>query len=279
MRKGKTTNASHEFRKDDLVLLEATNLQTTHPKAKLAPRRYGPFKVLWATPTNCKLELPTTMKIHPMFHNSLLKPYVETFHHGPNYLCPPPDIVEGEEGHYEIEQILASRPTRNRKSTQYLVKWKGYPDSENSWLPTKELTHAKELLHQFENRQKQVRALQAQREPKEGVLSRLRQEVAPATLINKPTIPRNITLKQYQSPRLKKPVPQVRSYSQVVKLGLKSHDTGGHLLKSRDPSRAQSHDPSRDTPESSRSRDSSGLSTCLGDHKTVKQPGGKNPPK
>jgi len=28
---------SHTFHKDDLVLLEATNLQTTHPKAKLAP--------------------------------------------------------------------------------------------------------------------------------------------------------------------------------------------------------------------------------------------------
>jgi len=49
---------SHTFHKDDLVLLEATNLQTTHPKAKLAPQCYGPFKVLWASPTNCKLVLP-----------------------------------------------------------------------------------------------------------------------------------------------------------------------------------------------------------------------------
>src|SRR5437879_6615225 len=73
---------SHIFHKDDLVLLEATNLQTTHPKAKLALRRYGPFKVLWATPTNCKLELPPQMRIHPVFHNSLLKPYVETSTHG-----------------------------------------------------------------------------------------------------------------------------------------------------------------------------------------------------
>jgi hypothetical protein len=28
---------SHVFHKDDQVLLEATNLQMTHPKAKLAP--------------------------------------------------------------------------------------------------------------------------------------------------------------------------------------------------------------------------------------------------
>ncbi len=103
MQKSGTTIPSHEFHKDDLVLLEATNLQITHPKAKLAPRRYGPFKVLWASPTNCKLELPPRMKVHPVFHNSLLKPYTETMAHGPNFELPTPEIVEGEEGHYEIE--------------------------------------------------------------------------------------------------------------------------------------------------------------------------------
>ena len=134
------------------MLLEATNLQTTHPKAKLAPKRYGPFKVLWASPTNCKLQLPPQMKIYPVFHNSLLKPYIETSVHGPNFTQPPPEIVGGEEGHYEIEKILQERPTRNKKSMQYLVKWKGYPDSENSWLPAKELTHAKELLAKFKSK-------------------------------------------------------------------------------------------------------------------------------
>jgi len=113
MRKSGPTVESHVFHKDILVLLKATNLQTTHPKAKLAPRHYGPFKVLWASPTNCKLELPPQMWIHPVFHNSLLKPYKETIAHGPNFACPPPEIVRGEEGHYEIERILTSCPTRN----------------------------------------------------------------------------------------------------------------------------------------------------------------------
>src|SRR5579863_9886841 len=82
------------------VLLEATNLQTTHPKAKLAPRCYGPFKVIWASATNCKLELLPQMRIYPVFHNSLLEPYKETKEHGPNFACPPPEIIAGEEGHY-----------------------------------------------------------------------------------------------------------------------------------------------------------------------------------
>jgi hypothetical protein len=101
------------------------------------------------------------MKIHSVFHNSLLKPYHETLQHGPNHERPTPEIVNGEEGHYEIESILMARPTRNRKSTQYLVKWKGYPESENSWLPEKELSHAQELLMEFKRRT-HVQALQVQ---------------------------------------------------------------------------------------------------------------------
>jgi hypothetical protein len=116
------------------------------------------------------------MKIYPVFHNSLLKPYHETKEHSPNYEKPTPEIVNGKEGHYEIEAILMAQPTCNKKSTQYLIKWKGYPASENSWLPEKELTNAKELLNQFKQRHitKQrlnTLALQAQQKPKEGILS------------------------------------------------------------------------------------------------------------
>jgi hypothetical protein len=62
------------------------------------------------------------MKIHPVFHNSLLKPYYETKKLGPNYKKPALEIVNDEEGHYEIESILMARPTRNKRSTQYLIK-------------------------------------------------------------------------------------------------------------------------------------------------------------
>src|SRR5579863_5500193 len=168
---------THHFKAGEQVLLEATNLQTTHPKAKLAPRCYGPFKIIWASTTNCKLELPSQMRIHLVFHNSLLKPYKETPEHGPNFTLPPPEIVAGEEGHYEIEKILKVCPMWNRKSIQYLVHWKGYPDSDNSWLPAKELTHAQDLVQEFKKQQTHqtskegIQALQAQWEPKEGILS------------------------------------------------------------------------------------------------------------
>jgi len=167
---------SHTFHKDNLVLLEATNLQTTHPKTKLTPRHYGLFKVLWSSPTNCKLALPLQMRIHPVFHNSLLKPYIETLAHGPNFARPPPEIVGGEEGHYKIEKILQSQPIRNKRSTEYLVHWKGYTNADCTWVPAKELTHTKELVQEFLSRQKPkegIQELQVQQKPKEGIVSRM----------------------------------------------------------------------------------------------------------
>jgi hypothetical protein len=46
------------------------------------------------------------MKIHPIFHNSLLKLYIKTPAYGPNFAQPPSEIIGGEEEHYEIEKIL-----------------------------------------------------------------------------------------------------------------------------------------------------------------------------
>jgi len=46
------------------------------------------------------------MKIHPVFHNSLLKPYYETKKHSSNYEKYALEIVNSKEGYYEIESIL-----------------------------------------------------------------------------------------------------------------------------------------------------------------------------
>ena len=41
---------------------------------------------------------------------------------------------------WEVEQIINSR-LQNRM-LQYLIKWKGYPTSENTWEPVKNVTNA-----------------------------------------------------------------------------------------------------------------------------------------
>ena len=76
--------------------------------SKLSPRQYGPFRVVTIiSPVAYKLELPAQWKIHDVFHMSLLTLYKETQQHRPNFLEPPPDIIEGEP-EWEVEQILKS---------------------------------------------------------------------------------------------------------------------------------------------------------------------------
>ena len=70
--------------------------------------------------------------------------------HGPNYLEPPPDLIDGEE-EYEVEPILDSQRSGRGRKLQYLVQWKGYSDTENQWVDTKDI-HADQLLDQFRKR-------------------------------------------------------------------------------------------------------------------------------
>jgi hypothetical protein len=57
--------------------------------------------------------------------------------------------VEGEE-EYEVETILASRHFGRRKKLQYLVKWKGYPDSDNQWI-NKEDVFTDDAIREFKS--------------------------------------------------------------------------------------------------------------------------------
>jgi hypothetical protein len=123
-----------KYKEGDQVWLEGKNLRISQPTAKLAPRRHGPFRVIKVlSPVSYQLALPTQWSIHPVFHIDLLTPYRETITHGPNYQRPPPDLVDGAE-EYSVEKILDSRKFGRRRRLQYLVKWEGYPDSDNMWV-------------------------------------------------------------------------------------------------------------------------------------------------
>ena len=99
------------------------------------------------SPVNYRLRLPTQWSIHDVFHTDLLTPYRETRTHGPNYLRPPPELVDGVE-EFEVERILDSRRRGRGRKLQYLVKWVGYPDSDNQWEDWDQLT-ADEAIWEF----------------------------------------------------------------------------------------------------------------------------------
>ena len=72
---------------------------------------------LWAY----KLQLPEQWKIFPVFHTCLLSLYKATEAHGPSYLEPPLNIIEGEK-EYEIEVIVGYSPKNAQKPWKFLVK-------------------------------------------------------------------------------------------------------------------------------------------------------------
>jgi TATA-binding protein-associated factor Taf7 len=57
------------------------------------------------------------------------------------------------QGMYEVEKILDERKTQ-QDSLEYLVKWKGYEESHNSWEPLENLKHLTLLLDEFEENKK-----------------------------------------------------------------------------------------------------------------------------
>ncbi|SCV67558.1 BQ2448_5169 [Microbotryum intermedium] len=66
------------------------------------------------------------MKIHSVFHVSLLKPYqANSLASRCSNSPPPPKIINGEE-EYQIEQILDSRNNRRSRGLEYFVDWTGY---------------------------------------------------------------------------------------------------------------------------------------------------------
>lgn len=155
------------LKKGDRVYLLRKNIKTARPSDKLDHRKLGPYEIAEVKgPVNYKLRLPKAMNIHPVFHISLLEPAPPGAPRAPNTEIQPinPTIE------YEVEQILDCKLVRG--SPKYLVQWKGYPQSENSWEPRGNLSGCAALLADFHLRNpglpRKDQKDQSRREPRLG---------------------------------------------------------------------------------------------------------------
>jgi hypothetical protein len=137
------------FKKGDQVWLDSRNLKTIYHK-KMKPKREGPFEITEVLgPVTYRLKLPTSWRIHNVFHATLLKHYKENDIYGKNFPEPPPELLDGEEV-YDVETILNHR--KRGRGYQYFVKWQGYPISDASWEPEHAFSNDGDILTQYKRR-------------------------------------------------------------------------------------------------------------------------------
>ena len=114
----------------------------------------GPFKIKALVGSSCQLELPISMKIHNVFHPSLLRKTSADPLPG-QHNDPPPPIIVNDEDEWEVDDILDAQKKRGKKGVggriQYCVKWKEY-NEDKEWYNASGFEHLKELVDDFYNR-------------------------------------------------------------------------------------------------------------------------------
>lgn len=132
----------------DMVWLDGRDIKTDRPSKKLDDKRYGPFKIVKIIGPNAyQLQLPPSMKVHPVFNTVKLRPFIKDTIFGRNPPPKPPPVIKGDNPEWEVEYIKDSRLQRGK--LQYLVKWKGYPQEESTWEPEEYLKNSKKLIKDF----------------------------------------------------------------------------------------------------------------------------------
>ena len=138
-----------QFQVGEQVWLNTQNYSTNHPMKKLDHWWIGPFKILKVvSPAALKLQLtPKEKGVHPVVSVSNIHHYTPNdIPERPNDPRPGPDVIDGNE-EYKAEHILNSKFWQGRLT--YLVKFKGWPHSNNEWLPAMNLEHSEELIADF----------------------------------------------------------------------------------------------------------------------------------
>ncbi len=133
-----------EFPLNSYVLVQYPKTAFGHkPPTKLHAQWKGPYRVVNFVGPVYTLQNLVTMKNQDV-HVSLLK----AFEYDPEY-TDPAKVALTDKQHFLVEAIRSHSGDFTRKQTlKFLVKWEGYPESQNTFLPWASLRD-NEVLHEY----------------------------------------------------------------------------------------------------------------------------------
>jgi hypothetical protein len=133
-----------EFPIDTFVLLRypADAAGQQRAPTKLQMHWQGPFRVVEVLPGGKQYKLQDLVTLKFSIRNVM---DLKRFRWDSEYVNPT-EVAVANKGEFHIDSILSHRGDWRRVSTlDFLVRWTGYDDSHNLWLPWKELRLTQQL--------------------------------------------------------------------------------------------------------------------------------------
>ena len=117
------------------------------PTKKLTERYVGPYVIEEVVSTNVvKLQLPSSMRIHPVVNVSRIVRYKEQIKGQKKEEGKPVEVEKVKE--WEVEKILNKKKMRGIE--KYLIRWKGFMVEGDTWERKENLKNVEELIEEFE---------------------------------------------------------------------------------------------------------------------------------